>query len=130
MILLYRTLFLPALVLALPYYLLRMWRRGGYGKDFQHRLGRFRRLDPPAEGKTRIWLQAVSVGEVLAVGPLIESLQQNDGVEIVLTTTTSTGYQEARKRYTQLVHGIGIFPLDFWLFSRLAWRRIQPQAII
>lgn len=130
MILLYRTLFLPALLLALPYYLFRMWRRGGYGKDFQHRLGRFRRLDPPAEGKTRIWLQAVSVGEVLAVGPLIKSLQQDGRIEIVLTTTTSTGYQEARKRYTQLVHSIGIFPLDFWLFSRLAWRRIQPQAII
>jgi 3-deoxy-D-manno-octulosonic-acid transferase len=107
-----------------------MWRRGGYGKDFQHRLGRFRRLDPPAGGKTRIWLQAVSVGEVLAVGPLIEALQKNGRIEIVLTTTTSTGYVEARKRYADRVLSIGIFPLDFWLFARLAWKRIQPDAII
>jgi 3-deoxy-D-manno-octulosonic-acid transferase len=130
MILLYRLLFLPALVVALPYYLMRMWRRGGYAKDFQHRLGRFRRLDSPAEGKKRIWLQAVSVGEVLAVGPLIAALQESGRFEIVLTTTTSTGYVEARKRYADQVRSIGIFPLDFWLFSRLAWSRIQPDAII
>lgn len=130
MILLYRILYLPALVLALPYYLFRMWRRGGYGKDFQHRFGRFRRLAPPAKGNKRIWLQAVSVGEVLAVGPLIEALQAEGKIETVLTTTTSTGYTEARKRYADLVHSIGIFPLDFWLFSRLAWKRIQPDVIL
>lgn len=130
MILLYRLFFLPALLLALPYYLFRMWRRGGYGKDFQHRFGRFRRLDPPAEGKTRIWLQAVSVGEVLAIGPLIEALQEKGTIETVLTTTTSTGYVEARKRYADQVHCIGVFPLDFWLCSRLAWQRIQPDAIM
>lgn len=130
MILLYRILFLPALVIALPYYLIRMRRRGGYGKDFQHRFGRFRRLDPPTKATTRIWLQAVSVGEVLAIGPLIEALQEDGKVEIVLTTTTSTGYTEARKRYADKVRTIGIFPLDFWLFSRLAWKRIQPDVII
>lgn len=130
MILLYRIIFLPALILALPYYLFRMWRRGGYGKDFQHRFGRFSRLNPPATGKKRIWLQAVSVGEVLAVGPLIDALQKNGQVETVLTTTTSTGYNEARKRYAEKVHRIGIFPLDFWLFSRLAWKRIRPDVIL
>lgn len=130
MILLYRIIFLPALLIALPYYLFRMWRRGGYGKSFEHRFGRFRRLDAPEGGKTRIWLQAVSVGEVLAVGPLIEHLQTSGSVEIVLTTTTSTAYAEARKRYAKQVLSIGVFPLDFWLCSRLAWKRIQPDAII
>lgn len=130
MIWFYRLLFLPALVLAVPYYGLRMWRRGGYRKDFQHRFGRFRRLAAPVTGKKRVWLQAVSVGEVLAVGPLIDALQKNHDVEVVLTTTTSTGYAEARKRYSDKAFSIGIFPLDFWLFSRTAWQRIQPDAII
>jgi 3-deoxy-D-manno-octulosonic-acid transferase len=107
-----------------------MWRRGGYAKDFQHRLGRFRRLAAPAPGKKRIWLQAVSVGEILAIGPLIQALQAEGHIEIVLTTTTSTGYAEARKRYKDQVYSIGVFPLDFWLCSRLAWKRIQPDAII
>ena len=130
MIWLYRFFYLPALLLALPYYGLRMWRRGGYARDFQHRLGRLPHLPPPARGKKRIWLQAVSVGEVFAIGPLIDALQQDDRVEIVLTTTTSTGYAEARKRYADRVGCIGIFPLDFWPCVRTAWRRLQPDAII
>jgi len=130
MIWFYRLLYLPGLLVALPYYILRMWRRGGYRKSFQHRFGRFHRLEPVALGKQRIWLQAVSVGEVLAIGPLIEALQKDPSIEIVLTTTTSTGYAEARKRYTDTVLRIGIFPLDFWLFNRTAWSRIQPSAVI
>ena len=130
MIWFYRLLYLPALLIALPYYGLRMWRRGGYAKSFQHRFGKFPRLAPPAAGKKRIWLQSVSVGEILAIGPLLEALQAEGNIEIVLTTTTSTGYAEARKRYKGIVHSIGIFPLDFWLFSRLAWSRIQPDAVI
>lgn len=130
MIWFYRLLFLPGLLVALPYYLLRMWRRGGYGKSFQHRFGCFHRLEAPSPGKTRFWLQAVSVGEVLAIRPLIDALQSDPDIEIVLTTTTSTGFEEARKRYTGLVLSIGIFPLDFWLFSQAAWRRIRPDAVI
>lgn len=130
MIWFYRLLYLPGLLIALPYYILRMWRRGGYSKSFQHRFGRFHRLEPVAADKQRIWLQAVSVGEVLAIGPLIHELQQDPNIEIVLTTTTSTGYTEARKRYADSVARIGIFPLDFWLFNRTAWERIQPSAVI
>ncbi|WP_269523829.1 3-deoxy-D-manno-octulosonic acid transferase [Coraliomargarita parva] len=130
MIWLYRLLFLPGLILALPYYGLRMWRRGGYSKDFKHRFGYFHPLPKTSSPKKRIWLQAVSVGEVLAVGPLLQHLQRNGDVEIVLTTTTSTGYAEARKRYSGQVLSIGIFPLDFWPFSGNAWKRIRPDAIV
>jgi 3-deoxy-D-manno-octulosonic-acid transferase len=130
MILLYRLLFIPLLLLAMPYYGLRMWRRGGYGKDFKHRLGFFPQLESIGSGRKRVWLQAVSVGEVLAVGPLIESLQKNGQVEVVLTTTTSTGYAAARERYAGKVAQVGIFPFDFWLCSSLAWRRIRPDAVM
>lgn len=130
MIWLYRLLYLPGLALALPYYLFRMWRRGGYGKDFQHRFGAHRKLPAPTAGRRRIWIQAVSVGEVLAVRPLIKALQKTDSFDIVLTTTTSTGYREARKHYAESIRSVGIFPLDFWLFSCSAWRRISPDAIV
>ena len=98
MIWLYRILYLPVLLAVLPYYGLRMWRRGGYAKDFQHRLGFFHRLNTPVSGKKRIWLQAVSVGEILAIGPLINALKKDSSIEVVITTTTSTGYVEALKR--------------------------------
>ncbi len=116
--------------MVLPYYGLRMWRRGGYAKDFQQRLGCFQQLSPPHPDRKRVWLQAVSVGEVLAIGPLIQALQSDKRIEIVLTTTTSTGYTEARKRYTQQVYWIGLFPLDFYLCSRMTWQRLQADAII
>jgi 3-deoxy-D-manno-octulosonic-acid transferase len=130
MIWFYRLLYLPTLLIAFPYYFLRMWRRGGYRKSFQHRFGLFYKLEPITSGKQRIWLQAVSVGEVLAIGPLLQELQKDANVEIVLTTTTSTGYTEALKRYADITLKIGIFPLDFWLFNRAAWKRIRPTAII
>ena len=130
MIIFYRLIFIPLLLFSLPYYLLRMCRRGGYAKDFSHRFGCFTHLPASKPEIQRIWLQAVSVGEVLAIAPLINALQDRGDIEIVLTTTTSTAYAQARKRYTSTVLSVGIFPIDFWLFSRLAWQRIQPDVII
>jgi len=127
---LYRLLYLPALLLAAPYYLRRMWRRGGYGPNFSHRFGGTPPLPSKRPGVRRIWLQAVSVGEMLAIGPLLETLRQDPAVEVYLTTTTSTGHQLAGERYLALVIGLGYFPLDWWLFSWRAWRRIQPDLAI
>ena len=90
MIWLYRFLFFPALILAAPYYLRRMRKRGGYGPNFSHRFGRTPPLPPKRPGVRRIWLQAVSVGEMLAVGPLLRALKTDESVEVYLTTTTST----------------------------------------
>lgn len=130
MIWLYRILYLPLLLIALPYYSFRMWRRGGYAKDFQHRFGFFYHLSPTKADKKRVWVQAVSVGELLAIGPLINALQSDKTVEIVLTTTTSTGYIEALKRYRENTACIGLFPLDFWPCVWMAWKCIQPDAVI
>ena len=130
MIWLYRFLFLPTLLLASPYYLRRMRKRGGYGPNFSHRFGGTPPLPPKRPGVRRIWLQAVSVGEMLAVGPLLEALKKDESVEVYLTTTTSTAHQLARERYTPLVIAFGYFPLDWWLFSLRAWRRIKPDLAI
>ena len=127
MLWLYRLFFIPALVVLTPLYLWRMRRRGGYQADFAHRFGAHPSLPPP--GVKRVWLQAVSVGEMLAIGPLLEALHR-DGVEVYLTTTTSTGYRLANDRYLGLTVGIGYFPLDAWPFSARAWRRIAPDLAI
>lgn len=129
MLWLYRLLFLPALLVIAPRYLLRMRRRGGYGENFVHRFGRHPALQTKSRARRRIWLQAVSVGEMLAVGPILEALH-SAGHEVYLTTTTSTGYQLAAERYRHLVLGLGYFPLDWWLFSARAWEQIQPDLII
>ncbi len=129
MLWLYRILFVPALAILGPGYLRRMRRRGGYRADFAHRFGRHPRLPAKQPGRPRVWLQAVSVGEMLAIGPLLEALHR-DGVEIYLTTTTSTGYRLAGDRYRALTVGIGYFPIDWWPFVATAWRRIAPDLVI
>jgi 3-deoxy-D-manno-octulosonic-acid transferase len=127
---LYRTLFLPLLFLLAPYYLWRMRRRGGYAENFSHRFGGTDRLPAKRKGVHRIWLQAVSVGEMLAIAPLLEAFKREGGIEVYLTTTTSTGYKLAKEKYAALTIGIGYFPLDFWAFSARAWRRIRPDLCI
>jgi len=130
MIWLYRLLFPPAILLASPYYLLRMRRRGGYQENFAQRFGAVPSLPAKRPGVRRVWLQAVSVGEMLALAPLLEALHADPQVEVYLTTTTSTGYALARDRYAALTIGIGYFPVDWWLFSRRAWRSIAPDLVI
>ena len=130
MLWIYRILFLPLLILSSPYYLWRMLRRGGYGEGFGQRLGLFPTLPPKRPGVSRLWIQAVSVGEVEAIGPLLARLRESGRVEIVLTTTTSTGYRLARERHAAHCFAIGVFPVDFWPCSATAWRRIQPDAIV
>ena len=130
MIWVYRALFLPLLLLASPYYLWRMRRRGGYAEGFWHRFGVVPPLPAKAPGARRIWLQAVSVGEVLAIAPLLEAFHREGSTEVYLTTTTSTGYQLAKEKYAALTIGRGYFPLDFWAFSVRAWHRVAPDLAI
>lgn len=130
MLWLYRLIFLPALLVLAPYYLWRMRKRGGYGEKFSQRFGAGHQLPPKRAGVQRIWLQAVSVGEMLAIDPVIESLTREGAVEIYLTTTTSTGFQVARERFGGRVLAIGYFPIDWWLFSRRAWNAVSPDLVI
>jgi 3-deoxy-D-manno-octulosonic-acid transferase len=129
MIWLYRLLF-PFVLLAMsPYYLLRMRRRGGYGTGFAQRFGSLPALPPRRKGVHRVWLQAVSVGEMLAVEPILRALHA-DGTEVVLTTTTSTGRKLAQERYGSLAAAIAYFPIDWVPFSGRAWAQVSPDLAI
>jgi 3-deoxy-D-manno-octulosonic-acid transferase len=129
MIWFYRLFFVPVLIVMAPAYLRRMRRRGGYRENFAQRFGGHPRLPKKSPGVRRVWLQAVSVGEMLAIGPLLEALRR-DGTEVYLTTTTSTGYRLATDKYQALAVGIGYFPIDWWPFAARAWGRIKPDLAI
>jgi 3-deoxy-D-manno-octulosonic-acid transferase len=132
MLWLYRLVFLPIALISAPYYGWRMRRRGGYGAHFSQRFGAAPALPAKRPGVKRVWLQAVSVGELLAVAPLIEAWKNDPAVELYLSTTTSTGYALAAERYHTkgAVAALGYFPLDFWPCSARAWRAIQPDLVV
>lgn len=130
MIWLYRILILPFFLIMSPYYVGRMLKRGGYGKDFSHRFGNVPALPKPKNGVKRIWIQAVSVGETEAVAPLLRKLKERKDVEVVLTTTTSTAYKIIHEKYADLVSAYACFPIDFWPFSHKAWNRFAPTLAI
>lgn len=126
----YRILFLPVLLCLLPICIRRMMRRGGYALDFGHRFGLVPQLPSRDQGVTRIWIQAVSVGEIQAIEPIVERLSEDSSIELIITCTTSTAYAIARDRYADKVLHVGIFPLDFWPCSSLAWHRFAPNCVI
>lgn len=107
-----------------------MLKRGGYAKDFHYRFGLIKPLPPKKSFATRIWIQAVSLGEINAIKPLIENLLAKKNIEIILTTTTSTSYTIAKNLYDNKITAVGIFPFDFWPFSQTTWNRINPDIAI
>jgi len=129
-IFIYRIAFPLVALLASPYFLYRMLRRGGYGFKFHYRFGLFPRIKKKSPQCKRIWIQAVSVGELSSIAKILDSLFQSEKTEIVLTGTTSTGLTMAAQKYHQRVLSHGPFPLDWWFFSCLAWSKIQPDLII
>lgn len=130
MIWLYRLAYLPALLVALPYYGWRMWRRGGYAKEVSHRWGKLGNIPAHRAGVKRIWIQSVSVGEALALAPLLKELEKRADLEVFLTTTTSTGRKLIEERYASCTRWRGVFPLDFVLFAGRTWKQIQPDLVI
>jgi 3-deoxy-D-manno-octulosonic-acid transferase len=85
---------------------------------------------PPRESdRPCVWLHAVSVGEVLQLQPVLDSLAaEHSDCEFVISTTTVTGHEVARKKYPQ--HRVIFMPLDFsWAVNR-ALRRIAPAALV
>lgn len=75
------------------------------------------------------WFHAVSVGEVLLLRPVVASFaRRHPDWEIVISTSTSTGLDVARRTYPELVtfHA----PLDFTWATRRAMNRIRPRLLV
>jgi len=130
MIIFYRLAFPFLALLLFPYYLKRMIKRGGYGVQFFHRGGFWPSLPPKSDKIKRIWIQAVSVGELSSIQKLIDKLSSDDRFEVVLSSTTSTGLAYAREKFSQQTIATGPFPLDWWPCTLLGWSKICPDLII
>ena len=128
---LYNVVFPMAVLLMLPSFLMRMIRRGKYRHKFGQRFGIYSPgVRERIAGTDRVWLHAVSVGEVNIALKLIQALRDADpSLVFILSTTTSTGFKLAASRKSPWLEPI-YNPLDFLPVVRRVMQTIRPRALI
>lgn len=128
---LYQILFAVGFAVMLPRFLWRMRRRGGYGAHFGERLGRYEpAVRDRLAGGGRIWIHAVSVGEVnVALSFIAEWRRRHSAARFVLSVTTPTGRGVAAGRMHE-ADVLIYFPVDFPPITRRAMDLIRPAALI
>ena len=126
---LYRLLLPLFLLIALPGWLLRMGRRGGFGSGLRERFSIYPQAEE-SEPCGQVHLHAVSVGEAMIALKLIRAWQAREpGRQFVLAVGTATGHAVAA--------GAGIpglrvtyAPVDFPLCVRRYLDRFEPAQIV
>ena len=128
--LLYSLGLLAAIILASPYWLLRMVWSGRYRDGIGQRLGAVpQTLRKLVGDRSTIWIHAVSVGEVIAATRLIELLDTIDpNAPVVISTTTRTGQKLAQQRFGDT--RVFYYPLDFAWIVRRYLRALRPRILV
>ena len=126
MILIYHILLTLVFFLALPVlplvYLLSEKRRA----NLLQRIGICTGFEEKKPGSFRIWVHALSVGEVRSALPFVQALKKKiPGAQIVFTASTKTGFETARQLFSTdngVPVTLGYFPFDFWEIGRASCR--------
>jgi len=131
MFILYNILLLVAAVFAVPYFAFRMILTGKYRKSLGPKFG----FNPSEifnamKGSPRVWIHAVSVGEVTAAAPVVNSLRARyPEACIVVSTGTETGQEMARKIIPEASAFI-YYPLDIPSVIRKVIRQVRPDIFV
>lgn len=122
-------LFLYALCL-LPKIIWERCVHGKYRETLKARLGlSLPKIEIPP-GKKVVWIHAISMGETRAILPLYRLLcQRHPELLIVISSTTETGYAEAKRSLPEAALHFYL-PFDFsWNMKRCV-RRLHPSYLI
>ena len=120
--------YLLLLAVCSPWLLYQSVRTGKYRQGFA---AKFFGQTPLRSGSSSqcVWLHAVSVGEVNVLRTLVAQLETlHPDWQLVITTTTRTGYDLAKKRFAE--HTVSYCPLDFSWAVRRAMRKLNPDILI
>ncbi len=131
MFFIYNLLMLVVGLFAIPYYAIRMWTTGKYRKSLTRKFGYVEpRFFEALEGTPRIWIHAVSVGEVTAAAPIVASLREHyPGACLVFSTSTETG-QDMARRMVKDASAFLYYPLDIPWVIRKMLDGIRPDVFI
>lgn len=130
--LIYNLVFPVLFILYLPFYLVKLARRGGLNRLFWERLGIYTRRQLEAIGKLDrpVWIHAVSVGEAVAAAGFIARWREREpATDFILSTTTTTGHAMAGRN---LPPGVALVycPVDLRLVVRRALRLANPRSLV
>jgi 3-deoxy-D-manno-octulosonic-acid transferase len=110
---------------------MRMQQRGNWRPGFSERFGKFSNIFKQSiTNRQVLWLHAVSVGEVNVCTQLIRALEPRmPNLKIVVSTTTTTGMAELKKKLPTLISKI-YYPIDHRKYVSRALSAIYPEAIV
>ncbi len=121
--------YLLLILLSLPWLVWQSLRKGKYREGYGAKLLGLVPERAADDQKKCLWLHAVSVGEVNLLAPLLKRIQETrPDWECVISTTTVTGMELAKKKYSQ--YTVFYCPLDFSWAAKTAMRRIRPDVLV
>ena len=125
-------LFLPVgFLFFLPGLIIKYRNRGGWKSTYPERFGRFtpERRQELQQFKGAIWVHAVSVGEtVVAISMIRTYLKLHPQRKFVISTTTTTGQELARKNCPENCTVI-FAPIDFPWIVKNALDLLEPSLL-
>jgi 3-deoxy-D-manno-octulosonic-acid transferase len=125
----YRVLGVQLFPVLLLYFLIRALRNRRYWGTLRQRLG-FLPGEYHQTGAGSVWFHAVSVGEVIAIVPLVRRVKEMlPGASVFVSTTTLAGFAAAHEKFTAEVSGIFFLPIDYPFAIRRVLRRIRPSVV-
>ncbi len=84
-------------------------------------------LVAPASRRPRIWLHALSVGEVLSAQPLVDKISKECAShDLILSASTFTGFETVRRETANRAAGLMYFPYDFPFSVKKAVNAVRP----
>lgn len=136
MILIYNVFMLVALVLLCPIWIPLMHHREKHRRTFFKRL--FMQTIPRKVNRSasdarsrRIWIHALSVGEVLSAEPLVQALSHRYGPDrLVFSASTQTGFETAARVIAPHVSALRHFPYDTIFSVNRSLAVVQPSWVI
>jgi 3-deoxy-D-manno-octulosonic-acid transferase len=113
------------------YYAPKILLRGKYHLSLKGKLGRLNEdFEPEKLARPRVWFHAVSVGEVVALAPLVREVKALfPTAAIIVSTGTETGQDRARNAIPE-ADGFLYLPLDFPAFVDPVVQRITPDLFV
>ncbi|MDR2444239.1 MAG: hypothetical protein LBE31_12075 [Deltaproteobacteria bacterium] len=123
----YTVIYTLAFCLATPYWLIRGLFNRVYLKNLRARFIGPGKVLPKLSGQKRVWVWALSLGEVLSARELVKKLVE-DGFDVVITSTTLSGLATAKANWPKLP--VFPSPLDFNLSTRRFLDLVKPDALI